>query len=169
MGGRPCLIFVTATTVCACVKKSAMCKKNPDLTQKSSYFTCYGYIHDTLGLISSFGDVKFLIQKSCLCKRNDKYEVWVGLALTDTVQSACLEQEWWWNSFKDGDYNLASFSNAFFWSECWKVSYHITKSSQVSFPIKILQILLRPALKAAICIPFPSMGSYLTWSLTIQI
>ena len=47
------------------------------LSEKMHIFDFFRDVFSVFGAFSRFLGVKFGFRKSCLCKRNDKYEVWL--------------------------------------------------------------------------------------------
>ena len=73
---KPYLIFVTDTTDSVCVKFSVRCKFfQIEWGKKCIYLTFSETFLVFLVPLVDFLGVKFGFRKSCLCKRNDKYEV----------------------------------------------------------------------------------------------
>ena len=68
----PNLIFVTGATGGARLNFFGRCNSFSDLTQKIGNLLC------KLAIYCVNLGVNFILQKFCLCKKNDKYEVWTS-------------------------------------------------------------------------------------------
>ena len=62
-------------------------------------------------VIYAFFSVNFILQKFCLCKKNDKYEVWFRIKhVFGLPPCELVGDQWWWSLITDGDHWSCSTS-----------------------------------------------------------